>query len=546
MMRKLLAVMVVALLFVGTAYAELQLVEIGGMIEARGRFWSNTFITNNGAPYEFRDQPGWFPFRSLGGLPGWPTNRIYSNFGWDSFNHTQARAEQTTSVNVQADFSDNVSTFIELYAFDIWGGVAADHNEFRSNYLTGADFTPLTTNDVEFKQAYIDIKELFGQPLELKIGRQCMSFDKTFLVADKAGTIQRVAHDGLRLTYKPIDKLTIDAWWTKLAENAGVEEDADVDFYGIRGEYAVNDALNVAAYWMYVRDAREIHDTVNTGTLLSYTREWFEDRFDLDNYEVTNLHTIGTHIYGKYQSFDYDLQAAYQFGNADQVGALFTRQQPFFNTMFGTSPYGDNNADWGAWALDAEVGYTIDMAWSPRVFVGGAYYAGEDNRETSFWEWMNPFTRPEASISFNRLFSNVNYAPVIQDNGELSNFEQIRAGFEVKPTDKISVKLTGQQLWSASTFDWPVHGHFGRLAWPYAPQFPFWTQESSDNLGFEVDLLARYQYSKDLTFTLYYGHLFTGQGMIDGNYTANYGLLYSGGTQKDDADYAFLLATLKF
>ena len=545
-MRKGLVTMVVALLLAGTAYAELQLVEIGGLIEMRGRYWGNTFISNNGSTYEYRDQAGWFPYRSIGGLPGWPTNRVYSNFGWDSKNHTQARAEQTTSLNVQANFTDNVSTFLELYAFDIWGGVSGADSEFRSDYRTGADFPATTTNDVEFKQAYIDIKELFGQPLEIKIGRQCMSFDKTFLVADRAGTIQRVAHDGVRLTYKPIDKLTVDAWWTKLAENAGTEEDGDVDFYGVRGEYAFNDALNVAAYWMFVRDAREVHDTVNTGTLLSYTREWFEQHAGLDDYDVTNLHTIGTHIYGKCHSFDYDLQAAYQFGDFDQVGSLFTREQSFFSTFFGTSPYGDDDANWDAYAVDAELGYTFDVAWKPRVFLGGAYYSGDDNRDTSFWEWVNPFTRPEASVSFNRLFSNINYAPTIQDNGELSNFSQIRAGVEVKPTEKVSVKLTGQQLWAVDTFDWPVHGHYGNRIWAYLPQFPFWTQESSDDLGFEVDLLVKYQYSKDLLFTLYYGHLFTGDGMIDGNYTANYGLLYSGGTDNDDADYAFLLATLKF
>ena len=144
-MRKFLVAMVVTLLFVGTVYAELQVVEIGGLIEMRGRYWGNTFISNNGSSFEYRDQPGWFQYRSIGGLAGWPTNRVYSNFGWDSFDHTQARAEQTTSVNFQANFSDNVSTFIELYAFDIWGGVAGDHNEFRSDYRTGMDLAPVTS-----------------------------------------------------------------------------------------------------------------------------------------------------------------------------------------------------------------------------------------------------------------------------------------------------------------------------------------------------------------------------------------------------------------
>jgi hypothetical protein len=45
---------------------------------------------------------------------------------------------------------------------------------------------------------------------------------------------------------------------------------------------------------------------------------------------------------------------------------------------------------------------------------------------------------------------------------------------------------------------------------------------------------------------IYYGHLFAGQGLIDGNYSEGFGNQYIGGSAKDDADYAFWWAILKF
>ncbi|HQN02056.1 MAG TPA: hypothetical protein PLL36_13330, partial [Candidatus Hydrogenedentes bacterium] len=76
----------------GVAVAELQNVEIGGSIRIRGNYFNMDSI------------------------------------GDDSF------IEQRTRLNVKADFTQEVSAFIELDSYDIWG------EDFRSWYLCGNDF----------------------------------------------------------------------------------------------------------------------------------------------------------------------------------------------------------------------------------------------------------------------------------------------------------------------------------------------------------------------------------------------------------------------
>ena len=83
--------------------------------------------------------------------------------------------------------------------------------------------------------------------------------------------------------------------------------------------------------------------------------------------------------------------------------------------------YGDDDASYGVWGGTTEVGYTFDAPWTPRAFLGAAYYGGEDKRDLSFFDWVNaqvnPFYTPKASLSFNRLFSNLEYG--ILDRSDL-------------------------------------------------------------------------------------------------------------------------------
>ena len=130
------------LVVVGSAYAELQNVEVGGEIFIRGRYWHNVYTSPG--PQQIHIPASLLPMRPIGSPLG-----VIGRFDWDGKGNDLSFVEQCTRINVRADFTNNVCVFIELDSIDIWG------EDFRSNYVTGADFVTTTADDVEVAEAYI-------------------------------------------------------------------------------------------------------------------------------------------------------------------------------------------------------------------------------------------------------------------------------------------------------------------------------------------------------------------------------------------------------
>ena len=224
-----------------------------------------------------------------------------------------------------------------------------------------------------------------------------------------------------------------------------------------------------------------------------------------------------------------EAEFAYQFGDANQVGTLFKR-----------FAYGDDDADYSNWAMNLELGYTFDdVTWQPRLHAGLGYFGGEDNRYLYFWEWINPFKAPEASVSFNRLFSNKVYSYMIDEMAQLSNFYTINGGIELNPTEKVELNLAAAYFHVIEEFNHPIFVDIGRLRIPLAPGLPWLTRTADSDLGWEASLSAKYAYSSDLSFEVGWSHFFVDDGLAVGNYNDYNGLLYTGGTDDDDADYFY-------
>lgn len=507
-------------LFVVSAYAELQNVEVGGEIQLRGRYYRNGFTT--GLAREARLPAGLFPTRAFGPFG------LTSMFDLDDRGNDLTFVEQRTVLNVKADFTDDVSAFIELESFEWWG------EDFRSNYITGADTRAVSTDDIEIYQSYIEVNDMFGVPVRLRIGRQEIVMGKKWLVGNRIWPTLGISHDGVRLTYTPGD-FTLDAWWTKLVERSPMEEDGDVDFYGIYGTYSGFEPLSVSAYWLFIRDAGERHETQ-----LNRVSEWFEDLAGVDDYDPVEMHTLGVRLWGAAGGFDYDLELAYQFGDADGVGFLYNS---------GFVGHGDDSARFDNWAADLEVGYTFDIAWQPRIFIGGVYMGGEDNREISFFDWLNPLYQPNASLSFNRIFSSIAYSYTIDlvgGSNAISNFRQIRGGITAHPTEAITAGLLLAYYEVDEPFDWPLYYNIGPFRIPKLPFVDFLSKEASDELGIMARLWTKYEYSEDLSFILGWERFFVDDGLEEGNFILKNGQDLLAGSDDDDIDYFWFIALLKF
>ena len=315
---------VTAMISLGSV-AELQSVNVGGEIQIRGRYWGNNYsrsFAGLGAPRYVGTN---FAARPLGPFG------LLSRYDFDSRGENLTFVEQNTRLHITADFSDDVTSFVEFESFDVWG------SDFRSNYVNGVDGS--SGPDIKLYQAYIETRETFGYPVRARLGRQEMKLGKGWLVSDNITPALGLSFDGARLTYAAND-LTVDGWWLKLSETFAGDE--DVDFYGIYATYSGLESMNVSAYWLLVRDGAAINDTVS-----GPVGEWVEDLLGHDDYDPTYLHTVGTRIWGGVGAFDFDWELAYQFGEADSVGSSFR-----------LGVYGDTDAEFDAFATDLVLGYT--------------------------------------------------------------------------------------------------------------------------------------------------------------------------------------------
>jgi len=499
-MKKVLSTVTVLLIAWG-AHAELQQVEVGGEVRIRGRFWNDNYSNGIGGPATPRYVGSSFFTRPLG------ARGLNSRFDFDDAGQDLAYVEHRTRLNVKADFTDDVTAFVELESFDLWG------TDFRSDFITGLDTAGGDT--VALYQSYIETRNTFGLPLRARIGRQEMKLGKGWLVDDITTAIIGRSYDGIRLTYD-VSEFEVDAWWSKLVET--VAGDEDLDFYGIYGTYKGLEQVKLSAYWMLVRDGDEPVDTT-----LSPLGEWYEDLLGYDDYDPSYLHTVGTRIWGNIGAFDFDWELAYQFGNVDNVGGTFT---PIL--------YGDTDANADNFATDLELGYSLDMNWSPRIYVGGAFFEGEDDRDFEFGDLLFA-GESRSSVSFNRMFPGAPYSLTLGINQDLSNFWQLRAGVSAKPTDKITLAFKVAYFEIDEPFETPVLFFY-----------PAWTEENSEELGWTTFLMGKYQYSQDLSLALVWEHLFVGDGLEEGNFFARNGLEFVGGTDDDDADYVHFDLQLKF
>lgn len=524
--------LVLALGWSGLAFAELQNVQVGGEIRIRGRYWEGGWANGAIQPIPAQRARG----RSLGPYG------MTSMFNWDNrryvtqqiapgvwrrskVNTGRAYMEQLTALHVKADFTHNVSALVDIHDFAIWG------EDFRSDFITGADRRADSSNDIEFFQAYIEATQMFGVPLRLRIGRQELAMGKGWLVGNRITRLLGLSFDAIRLTYTH-DMFTVDAFAAKVVETMAADD--DVNLFGLYATYTGLKPLQVAGYYYWVRDARDIDDTPNSSPI----KNWVEKRLGYNNYGDTHLHTVGIRLNGNYWGFDYDAEAAYQFGEADQVGALFRRFP---------GGYGDQNAQWDNWATDVEIGYTVDVKCKPRFFLGGAYLQGEDNRDMSFREWINPFNdRGKASVSFNRLFSSNCYSLIFDWICSFSNFYQVRGGASVHITDSISSGIRAAQFWVDEPFDLPLSWRLGPSHIPISSVFPFLTKPAKKDLGTVVSVFLKYDYTKDIFITAGWEHMFTGRGVDGGSYILNHGLEYAGGTNNRDADYIYFETGIRF
>ena len=449
-MRMKLFVIAMLVMSMGTvAFAELQNVEVDGSIRIRG----NLYLLDDG-------------------------------------DDDISFIEQRTRLGVTADFTDDVSARIEVDSWDIWG------EDFRSNYLTGIDRRQARGDDVEIYESYINVQDMWGHPISLRVGRQELSLGNEMFVGvnDTSQLFTGLSFDAIVLTYAN-DVLSIQGIMAKLADTFGDFFEDDVNMYSIYGSYTGIEDHVIEAYWIWLED-----DEATIGN-------------DID------IHTIGLRGAGVVNAFDYEAEIAYQFGDIDDVDWIL---------------WWDTDVDYDELAVNLELGYTFDADIAPRLFAKFAYYGGGDlsdrDHDGLFWWWGDQ----DIDMPFNRVFSNIEYSEFL-DETELSNLFYYALGLEVTPTESLALALV------------IAYFEVDQERTEHVP-CPFYDWEADDELGWEIGLYADYNYSEDLVIRAGWAHFFGDDGLEDRNLINSNGITANmlAGDDDDDYDYLFIETEIAF
>lgn len=303
----------------------------------------------------------------------------------------------------------------------------------------------LDVDELDLQQAFAELSLPLNQELTLRIrgGRQMLSFGKQRLVSPLDWSNTMRTWDGVLATLAA-ESWKVSGFWTRFAPiqkyefNDSTEDDELFGIYATAQCTACN--LTFDAYWLG------------------------RDRDPLGE----ERQTIGGRIGGKlWTNFDYDIEAAYQFGD---IGGL----------------------DIGAFMVASQFGYTFaDCPAKPRLFIGFDYASGDDDPTDG------------DSGTFSQLFplghAYLGYIDVV---GRQNIFD-LSAGLSVKMWKKLNISLAGHLFWRAEVNDALYNAGAAAVRAGGAG--------TSREVGGEIDLVVKYPLDRHTLLLVGYSHFFPGE-----------------------------------
>ncbi|WP_181832587.1 alginate export family protein [Bosea caraganae] len=276
--------------------------------------------------------------------------------------------------------------------------------ELASGFAPGwAGEPPPTQKDqLDLLQAFGELSlPADGGALMLRGGRQEMSFGSSRLVSVRESPNIRRAFDGVRAAWIGAGDTRIDAFIVRpVAPQLGTFNDSNDRsqlFWGAYATVAIPALPGLKADLYYLGLERD------------------EARF-AQGVATERRHTLGTRLFGKRSGFDWNVEAAFQFGS------------------FGT-------ADIRAWTVSANLGYTFaDLPFSPRLGLNADAISGDRNLRDNRLGTFNPL--------FPKLpyFSEANLAAP-------ANLLDLQPNLTLALTPKLNVTLGWNPLWKQAEAD---------------------------------------------------------------------------------------------
>lgn len=487
--------------------------------------------------------------------------RDFNSSATDTKNFTTERARLKANINV----GDDVGGVVELLHFRKWG--AADPNRVVDNngIPNGSVCTTPTTgagaglpgigangvagttniscanpamddNWLDLNQAYIEVKNLFGSPVYMKAGRQEMAYGDQRLIGNtnfwSTYPFPR-SYDAFKFGVKS-DAYDIDAWTAKVTERqlgilfgatptTATAKPSDRDFSGIWA--TLKQVIPDNTIDLYVLNMTDNGYTAS-GALSTYEGIGIPPNFGQFPYvrnttagtttgDGTRVYNWGTRLKGKYSNLDYTVELNHQTGTFGGDGQSIT-------------------ADGDA----VVVGYTIPEALGLRISGEYVYASGDDTPNSGDHKTFYQFT-PSPHMHLGA-----------QDFIAFQNIKAWRLGasMNAKENLKLSADYWNFELDKQQDFWYGSNGINTRGTFTNAAGVAgVGLANGADGLltdrkiGTELDLIAKYEYSKPLSLELGYSVFNPGTGIKNTPATQ-----LTGRTGTDSAKFAWGMLMLKF
>lgn len=346
--------------------------------------------------------------------------------------------------------------------------------EFQDARQFQGEWAPRTrdVDEADFLQAFAELHfdDMFGPEhlLEFRAGRMTLEYGDRRLVGRNRWRNTTNAFDGfrVRLGQERAD-WQVDVFAVRPVEIRMLcpdHPDEERWFYGIWGAWRKWSKIVSLEPYYYMLD-----------------EDW-KDRAKTDR----EIHTIGLRAFGLIgeTGFDYDLNAAFQFGE-------------------------DGDRGHRAFAAAGALGYTFDHAWKPRLELSSMYASGDGNPDDG------------ASERFDRLFQ-VTHCPSMTDLFCWSNIINAKLRLGLTPTEKLGIDGGYGVWWLASDTDaWVVPG----LRDPDGASGSF--------IGHDLEVRMRCRLDRRIEIESGYVHL------IPGGFTQRF-------SPPGDGDFFYVQTTLRF
>jgi len=395
----------------------------------------------------------------------------------DELNHADAAfISQRTRVTIESTLDDRVLVVVTLSGESLWGGADQPSNNAGAGSPLNSDPSSRLARrfDIGISEAFVQLNQAFNTPASLKVGRQYLHYGRGLILSS---VDQEYNYDAARLIMD-FYPLTIDAVYARTSElntfgnsiNRSLISGHAIDmvFLNAHRDFADSPIKNVEAYFAYL-----IHGNVVGAPAVPPT-----DPYATYPGKAAAPWLIGARTeLALADGWDAWAEFAYEGGaNGDTIDFI---GNPVDSSISAFIINAGSRLSWK------------DVRFEPALNIGYTYASGGgENGQNAFRPWFD----------YVEGYNGYLFAP------RLSNIHIFNVGGAVKLCNKSTFAVQGYYYlkadhdtaaWSNMNIDYSGLG--------------FIPDPAKRELGWEIDSILSYDYSKDIRVQLVYGVFIPGR-----------------------------------